>query len=129
MLVSDDSDIDAAAGRRDKVFGDLLGAGVDVGRRRRLVPAIDQHVRRLSRIVSRKCEQEAVAMADPVHAHNGDPNQEQRIIVTGGLPELPGTEVIMPQLNGQHLELTAAKDPVPDSVLPDSQINEESKPK
>ena len=42
-------------------------------------------------------------------AANPDPNQEQRIIITGGLPELPGTEVIMPQLNGHHLELTATK--------------------
>jgi hypothetical protein len=27
---------------------------------------------------------------------------EQRIVITGGLPELPGTSVIMPHLNGAH---------------------------
>jgi hypothetical protein len=42
-------------------------------------------------------------------AANGDPSQPQQIVITGGLPELPGTEVIMPQLNGHHLELTATK--------------------
>jgi hypothetical protein len=45
-------------------------------------------------------------------AAQGDPSKPQQIIITGGLPELPGTEVIMPQLNGHHLELTATKDPV-----------------
>jgi hypothetical protein len=38
-------------------------------------------------------------------AANGDPNQEQRIIIQGGLPSLPGTTITMPQLNGHHLEL------------------------
>jgi hypothetical protein len=35
---------------------------------------------------------------------------EQTIHITGGLPELPGTEITMPQLNGHHLELEATKD-------------------
>jgi hypothetical protein len=45
-------------------------------------------------------------------AANGDPSQPQQIIITGGLPELPGTSITMPQLNGHHLELEASKDPI-----------------
>jgi hypothetical protein len=45
-------------------------------------------------------------------AANPDPSQPQQIVITGGLPELPGTQVIMPQLNGHHLELEASKDPI-----------------
>jgi hypothetical protein len=45
-------------------------------------------------------------------AANVDPTQPQQIIITGGLPELPGTEVIMPQLSDHHLELEAPKDPI-----------------
>jgi hypothetical protein len=41
-----------------------------------------------------------------------DPNQPQQIRITGGLPELPGTEIILPKLNGHQLELSAANDPV-----------------
>jgi hypothetical protein len=48
-------------------------------------------------------------------AQGGAP--EQVIRIEGGLPELPGTEVIMPQLNGHHLELTATKtDPLAHST-------------
>jgi hypothetical protein len=46
---------------------------------------------------------------DKLLAANGNPNQEQRIIVEGGLPPIPGTNITMPQLNGHHLELTATK--------------------
>jgi hypothetical protein len=45
-------------------------------------------------------------------AANPDPNVPQQIIVTGGLPELPGTQIVMPQINGHHLELEASKDPI-----------------
>jgi hypothetical protein len=48
----------------------------------------------------------------------------QTIRIEGGLPELPGTEVIMPQLNGHHLELTATKDPV---LAPQTHQPDESK--
>ena len=59
-------------------------------------------------------------------AANGDPNQEQRIIIQGGLPSLPGTTITMPQLNGHHLELEAAKaDPING---PQPHLDEESKP-
>jgi hypothetical protein len=36
----------------------------------------------------------------------------QQIVITGGLPALPGTDIIAPQLNGHHLELEANKDPI-----------------
>jgi hypothetical protein len=36
----------------------------------------------------------------------------QRYTITGGLPALPGTDIIAPQLNGHHLELSANKDPI-----------------
>jgi hypothetical protein len=45
-------------------------------------------------------------------AAQGDPSKPQQIIITGGLPELPGTSITMPQLNGHHLELEANKDPI-----------------
>ena len=46
-------------------------------------------------------------------AANGDPTQPQQIVITGGLPVLPGTNITMPeQLNGHHLELSANKDPI-----------------
>jgi hypothetical protein len=46
-------------------------------------------------------------------ASAGDPNQEQRIIITGGLPELPGTNVTMPhQLNGNASDGLLPKQPV-----------------
>ena len=49
----------------------------------------------------------------------GNPNQEQRIIIEGGLPPIPGTEVIMPVLNGHHqLELSATNEPAPASQPP-----------
>jgi hypothetical protein len=57
-------------------------------------------------------------------AANPDPNVEQRIVIEGGLPSLPGCDVIMPQLNGNHLELTATKDPV---LAPQAHPPEESK--
>jgi hypothetical protein len=31
-----------------------------------------------------------------------DPNAEQRILIQGGLPALPGTEIIMPKMNGHE---------------------------
>jgi hypothetical protein len=34
-------------------------------------------------------------------AAQGDPSKPQQIIITGGLPELPGTNITMPQLNGR----------------------------
>jgi len=45
---------------------------------------------------------------------------EQVIRIEGGLPELPGTEVIMPKLNGHSLELSAlpAQDPDPPQTHP-----------
>jgi hypothetical protein len=49
-------------------------------------------------------------------AAQGDPTQPQQIIITGGLPELPGTSITMPQLNGHHLELEASEDPINDPV-------------
>jgi hypothetical protein len=35
---------------------------------------------------------------------------DQRITITGGLPALPGTDIIAPVLNGHHLELSANQD-------------------
>jgi hypothetical protein len=52
-------------------------------------------------------------------AATGDPTQPQQIIITGGLPELPGTEIIQPQLNGHHLELSAQ--PAAPQAHPDDQ--------
>ena len=50
---------------------------------------------------------------DKLIAAQGDPSQPQQIIITGGLPQLPGTNITMPeQLNGHHLELSANKDPI-----------------
>jgi hypothetical protein len=57
-------------------------------------------------------------------AANPDPNVPQQIIVTGGLPELPGTQIVMPQLNGHRLELEASKDPINGPANP--QNNEEA---
>jgi hypothetical protein len=58
-------------------------------------------------------------------AANGDPNHEQRIVISGGLPPLPGCDIIAPQLNGHHLELSANKDPINGSQ---THPDEESKP-
>jgi hypothetical protein len=45
-------------------------------------------------------------------AANADPNVQPVIRIEGGLPPIPGTDVIMPQLNGhKSLELEAIKDP------------------
>jgi hypothetical protein len=55
-------------------------------------------------------------------AAQGDLSQEQKIVITGGLPVMPGCEnLIMPQLNGHSLELSAipAQDPVPSTHQPD----------
>jgi hypothetical protein len=60
---------------------------------------------------------------DKLVAAQGDPTVEQRIVITGGLPELPGSEVIMPELNGKHLELTATK-AVPPTHPPDQTKSE-----
>jgi hypothetical protein len=41
-------------------------------------------------------------------AAQGDPNVEQRIVIENGIVgQLPGCNVILPKLNGEHLELTA----------------------
>jgi hypothetical protein len=46
-------------------------------------------------------------------AANADPNIQPVIRIEGGLPPLPGSDVIMPQLNGHRsLELEANKDPI-----------------
>jgi hypothetical protein len=62
-------------------------------------------------------------------AAQGDPNQEQRIIIEGGLPPITGTDIIMPQLNGHRLELDAIAQPtIPSPREPDPHPPEESKP-
>jgi hypothetical protein len=59
-------------------------------------------------------------------AAQGDPSVPQQIVITGGLPAIPGTNITMPeQLNGHHLELSANKDPING---PQSHPSEESKP-
>jgi hypothetical protein len=65
---------------------------------------------------------------DKLVAARGDPTVEQKIIIEGGLPTLPGCEgVIMPlQLNGHTLELEASKDPALHG--PQSHPGPESKP-
>jgi hypothetical protein len=64
---------------------------------------------------------------DKLIAAQGDPSQPQQIIITGGLPQLPGTNITMPeQLNGHHLELSANKDPI--NGDPQPHPDEESKP-
>jgi hypothetical protein len=47
-------------------------------------------------------------------ASHDDANADRKIIITGGLPPIPGCDVIMPQLNlnGKHMELEANKDPI-----------------
>jgi hypothetical protein len=64
---------------------------------------------------------------DKLLAAQGDPSQPQQIVITGGLPSLPGTTITMPdQLNGHHLELSANKDPINGS--PQSHPPEPDKP-
>jgi hypothetical protein len=52
--------------------------------------------------------------------NTGTTQHEQRIVVTGGLPELPGTSVLMPQLNGHatngHHALAAPEPAVPAQI-------------
>jgi hypothetical protein len=55
-------------------------------------------------------------------AAQGDPNAEQRIVITGGLPPIPGCDVIMPQLNG-HKTIDETG-----NLIPHEQANEEPKP-
>jgi hypothetical protein len=55
-------------------------------------------------------------------AANGDPNAQQRIVIAGGLPELPGTSIILPQFNG-HETVDEAGNPIPPEAA-----NEEPKP-
>jgi hypothetical protein len=55
-----------------------------------------------------------------------NPLQPQRIIIEGGLPSLPGTNITMPQLNGHDLELTAS--PGPATNDPHSHPAEPDKP-
>jgi hypothetical protein len=60
-------------------------------------------------------------------AAQGDPTTPQQIIITGGLPQLPGNEnLIMPELNGHSLELTAQ--PAIPAHGPQSHPNEKSNP-
>jgi hypothetical protein len=44
---------------------------------------------------------------DKLLAAQDNPNADRKIIITGGLPSLPGCDVIMPQINGKHMELEA----------------------
>jgi hypothetical protein len=60
-------------------------------------------------------------------AARGDPTQPQRIIITGGLPQLPGCEsLIMPEINGHSLELSAQ--PVLPAHGPQSHPPDQNKP-
>jgi hypothetical protein len=54
-------------------------------------------------------------------AAHDDPNADRKIIITGGLPPIPGCDVIIAQLNmvhsqelldRKHFELEANKDPI-----------------
>jgi hypothetical protein len=58
-------------------------------------------------------------------AAHDDPNADRRIIITGGLPPIPGCDVIMPQLNGhktidQHGQLIGSdqQNPEPKPSIP-----------
>jgi hypothetical protein len=56
-------------------------------------------------------------------AASGDPSRDQRIVIEGGMPALPGTEVIMPdrEMNGHQLELSAVAHPPqadPEPIIP-----------
>jgi hypothetical protein len=67
------------------------------------------------------------AMVDEAKLLSADASTLPQVIkIEGGLPPIPGCDVIMPQLNGTHLELTATRDPINGS--PTTQTNEESKP-
>jgi hypothetical protein len=59
---------------------------------------------------------------DKLIAAQGDPNAQQRIVIAGGLPELPGTSIILPQFNG-HETVDEAGNPIPPEAA-----NEEPKP-
>jgi hypothetical protein len=59
-------------------------------------------------------------------AANGDPSQPQEVVITGGLPQLPGTEVIMPVLNGKHLLTVTPTDPAPSHPAPQTHLPEET---
>jgi hypothetical protein len=51
-------------------------------------------------------------------AANADPNIQPVIRIEGGLPPIPGCDVIMPQLSGSRsLELEAIKDPINGDAL------------
>jgi hypothetical protein len=61
-------------------------------------------------------------------AQGGSP--EQTISIEGGLPELPGTDVIMPdrEMNGHQLELTAVVNPQASAQDPVSSPQAENEP-
>ena len=63
-------------------------------------------------------------------AATGDPSREQVIRIEGGLPSLPGSDVIMPnlELNGHQLELTAVVNPAEVAQEPVSSPQEKSEP-
>jgi hypothetical protein len=52
------------------------------------------------------------AMVDEAKLLTADASTLPQVIkIEGGLPSIPGCDMIMPQLNGSHLELEAIKDP------------------
>jgi hypothetical protein len=53
-----------------------------------------------------------------IAAQGGDPSKEQVIRVEGGLPELPGTNITMPQLNGHTVNGEILAPPEP-RILPE----------
>jgi hypothetical protein len=60
-------------------------------------------------------------------AANADPNVQPVIRIEGGLPPMPGCDVIMPQLhNGSHLELDAIAQPT--IPAPQAPPDDENKP-
>jgi hypothetical protein len=53
-------------------------------------------------------------------AIQGGEQGDSRIVITGGLPDLPGTNIIHPQINGHDLELQAIESKPPDSIPNDT---------
>jgi hypothetical protein len=67
-----------------------------------------------------RSRQASVELDLKVMSANGGPAQ-QTIRIEGGLPRLPGTDVIMPAINGHSIdgEVLPAPDPSPDPPSPD----------
>ena len=61
-----------------------LSAVVELARRARLVAAVDQHIGRLVWILARERDQEAVAVADAVHADHGAAGRRNERRAIGG---------------------------------------------